>query len=483
MSRHLSNLTCSFTSTCLLRWLPTGSTNGDNYGLVNASGVGFNNYNVIFRSSVLDRTKQSAVSFLSGVFPALPSQAQQYLVGSYLPTGAQVIPVYSSADVDANDVTIRAYSSCNTFSNTLSSWYLSPEFDSKANETLTFRNTILQAYITANMTPPDTSLINWYNIWDSFNVYRSYSIGDPVPTINSTQFSQMQALAYWLEVTKMRSSMVGSLLGGTVLQMAIDAMLDAKASIASAFSPSSINSGSFYQLVGLHGHYNTQLGLLSALRLDQYLPAVNAFAANSPSGSWLSTGSSVQVTSNLTLPPPKLPSAAAVVSFEVFVPSNVTSVFNKSVPLSPPPPLAVRLVVQDGPGKAYFVLPMPCSSALATSIAGQGSCTLDSFISMVAAQGMALEPSQWCTACANKAAKVCVAAELSKDLDSVNTTCNQKYPGWSIAVAAVLACLVLLAVEVAIWFFVSTRNKGIKVGQKATDKDETDQSQRSFTAF
>lgn len=479
MSRYISNITCGFTNTCILRWLPTGSTNGDNYGLVNASGVGFNNYNVIFRSSVLDRTKQSALSFLSGIFPALPSQAQQNPLGSYLPTGQQVVPVYSSADVDTNDVTTRAYSSCNSFNKILSSWYLSPEFNSKANETATFRNTILQAYINSNMTAIDTSLINWYNVWDAFNVYRSYGVGDPVPNITSTQFSQMQALAYWLEVSKMRSSMAGNLLSGTVLQMAVDAMLDANASIAAAFDPLSSASDSFYQLVGLHGHYNTQLGLLSALKLDQYLPAVTAFNASSPSGSWLSTGSSVQLASNLTLPPPKLPSAAAVLSFELFAPSNVSSIFNRSNSSSPllPPTLAVRLVVQDGPGKAYFVLPLPCSSALATTIGGQGSCTLNDFVSMVLSQNMALQPSQWCSACANYVAETCVAAQLSQELDSANNTCNQKYPGWAIAVAVILSCLILLAVEVGVWYFFFKRKNGmVKVGQVET-------TDRSFSAF
>jgi lysosomal acid phosphatase len=488
--RYISNITCSFTSTCILRWLPTGSTNGENYGLVNASGVGFNNYNTIFRSSVLDRTKQSAVAFLAGIFPSLASQGQQYFIGGYLPSGQQVIPVYSSADIDSNDVTIRAYASCNSFSRTLASWYLSQEFASKANETLTFRNSILQAYLIANISAPDTSLTNWYNVWDSFNVYRSYGVGDAVPNITAVQFSDMQALAYWLEVSKMRSSMAGNMLGGTVLQMAVDAMLDVNASIATAFRQTSKASSSFYQLVGLHGHYNTQLGLLAALKLDQHLPAVNAFAVNSPTGSWLSTGSSVQVSSNLTFPPPKLPSAAAVLSFELLAPSNTSLVFNQSTPSSlSPPTLAVRLVVQDGPGRAYFTLPLPCTSPLAAAIGGQGSCTLDAFINMVSSHGMTLQPSQWCIVCANNAAEVCVATQAKQELDSLNTVCRPKYPGWTIAVTAVLACLLLLAMEVGVWyfFFCVRRRRGakqIKVGQRSTDEEDTTPTRhRSFTAF
>ena len=483
--RYISNLTCSFSNACLLRWLPTGSTNGDDYGIINASGVGFNNFNVVFRSSVLDRTQQSAQSFLAGVFPALAARAQQYLVGasSYLPTGQPVIPVYTTAGIDRNDITIRAYSKCNTFDGILTTWYSSPEFLSKAKETLSFRNSILQAYLDQNITAPDTSLTNWYNIWDSFNVYRSYQVGDIVPSINSTHYSQMQDLAYWLEVSKMRSSLAGNLLGGTVLQMALDSMLTAGYSIAGVLNPgASKPSDSFYQLVGLHGHYNTQLGLLAALKLDQHMPAVDAFAGYSPTGSWLSTGSETQIAANITLPPPKLPSAAAILSFELLVPVNVTSAFNQTAPTvssSPPPAFAVRLVLQDGPGKAYLTLPLPCGSITARSIGGAGSCTLTDLIAMVQSQKMALQPAEWCGACNNQVADLCVASLASNSLDELNTSCRQKYPGWSIAVVAVLSSLLTLALVALAWWCLSRRKERL---QKVGQKQEVEMA-GNFTAF
>ena len=64
----------------------THSTGGDNYGVINASGVGFNNYNTLVRSSALDRTVQSVVSFLAGIFPAV----EKVSPSEYLPSGQQV---------------------------------------------------------------------------------------------------------------------------------------------------------------------------------------------------------------------------------------------------------------------------------------------------------------------------------------------------------------------------------------------------------
>ena len=88
--RYINESSCSGNtpSTCLLRWLPSGSTGGDLYGVINTTGVGFNNYNTLVRSSALDRTVQSAIGFLSGIFPAddVPTST------SYLPSGQQVGP-------------------------------------------------------------------------------------------------------------------------------------------------------------------------------------------------------------------------------------------------------------------------------------------------------------------------------------------------------------------------------------------------------
>ena len=60
-----------------------------------------------------------------------------------------------------------------------------------------------------------------------------------------------------------------------------------------------------------------QLGVMTALGLDAYAPAVATMALSYPSGSWLSTGATP------TTVPPKLPSPAALIAFELHVPASV----------------------------------------------------------------------------------------------------------------------------------------------------------------
>lgn len=71
-------------------------------------------------------------------------------------------------------------------------------------------------------------------------------------------------LAYWLETSKMRSSLTGSLLGGALLG-------DLLAYIEKAVAATSANlvANIYYKLIHLSGHYNTQLGVLGALEVDQ----------------------------------------------------------------------------------------------------------------------------------------------------------------------------------------------------------------------
>ena len=148
---------------------------------------------------------------------------------------------------------------------------------------------------------------------------------------------------------------------------------------------------------------------MAAMGLDTYAPAVQAMATAYPLGSWLSTGAIPNAA------PPKLPTASAVMAWELHVPSSVgdgsaaSSWSGSSADLavrishgcshmltlhtgreflhsllcpSPSPPthiqfclptthlhlsphscshtLQVRLVIQDGFGKAYVVVPLPC---------------------------------------------------------------------------------------------------------------------------
>mgnify|MGYP001807154611 CR=1 FL=1 len=55
------------------------------------------NFDVYVRSSALDRTLMSGVCFFNGVFPPDPA-APAANPAAYLPTGAQVVPVYTQSD-------------------------------------------------------------------------------------------------------------------------------------------------------------------------------------------------------------------------------------------------------------------------------------------------------------------------------------------------------------------------------------------------
>lgn len=63
-----------------------------------------------------------------------------------------------------------------------------------------------------------------------------------------------------------------------------------------------------------------QLGTIAAMALDSYMPAARALATAFPNGSWLSTGALSGNNGNV---PPKLPSAAAVMAWELHVPPSV----------------------------------------------------------------------------------------------------------------------------------------------------------------
>jgi hypothetical protein len=81
-----------------------------------------------------------------------------------------------------------------------------------------------------------------------------------------------------------------------------------------------------------------QLGLMGAMGLDLYPPAVDALAAAYPGGSWLATG--IYPSPNGVIP--QLPSFAAVMAWELFVPSVIG---NGTIPYAwsgDPSDLAVR---------------------------------------------------------------------------------------------------------------------------------------------
>lgn len=147
-ARYINAATCE--ATCLVGGGAVG------YGQVGSSGVAppFSNYDTYVNSTGLDRTIETAFSFLAGVFDT----AKNNVSGArYLPSGAAVVPVYSVDD--AQDYVLRGYTKCPAYEAKLVAWYASPEFKAKEEESAGLR-----ASAAATLTTADTSLKNWWNV-------------------------------------------------------------------------------------------------------------------------------------------------------------------------------------------------------------------------------------------------------------------------------------------------------------------------------
>jgi hypothetical protein len=130
-------------------------------------------------------------------------------------------------------------------------------------------------------------------------------------------------------------------------------------------------------------HYNTQLGLLSALQ--SAVPA-----AQRTQYLWLS----------------RIPSLAAVLVLELHASSSGQ--------------LVVRALFQDGPKAAYRTLPLPCAEAgdAAEAVAGPGACTLDAFRRLAEPAAM-LSVGEWCEACGNSKVMACAVRNMERQLKEV----------------------------------------------------------------
>lgn len=296
---------------------------------------------------------------------------------AYLPSGAQPVPVFSVAGADTDDAFVRAYTKCPVYEARLLSWCV-PTRTSCAMQTLRRRalrynspafaakeaaSAPLRSYVGSllNQTLYDTSLRSWWNVYDAFNVWRSGACalhpsaalaephagareaadrsadtprlragaGDPMPSVNASVWADMVALAGWLETSKMASALTGPALGGPIIADMLDRML-------LAADDENVDR---QRLVVVSGHYNTQLGILGGLYLD------NMTASQTAAVPWLT----------------RIPATAAVLAFELH---RSDGSFGNAT-------FAARLVAQDGPAANYSVFPLPCASAAGAAIAGE----------------------------------------------------------------------------------------------------------------
>lgn len=364
-NRYLNPSSCKQDNTCLVTSsIPvniSGQPGAPLYGVVNQPGIAFHNYNVLVRSSGLDRAILSARSYLEGVFPRQlncvgPQSVNHSCMGSP--------PIYGM--VDSEDILIRGYTKCPEFQARLSRWYQSPEFQAKVAETRGMRARVEQ------LAPGrfNVSLEQWWNVYDAFHVWRSFQVGTPVPEIDDSLFQQVWDLAMWLETAKMRSSIAGNLLGGYLLS-------DILTHLGRAVTGSSPqDEGQYYKLVAISSHYNTQLGLLAALDMDQ-MPEAAAIP-------WMK----------------KIPALSAVLALELHRKGSE---------------YLVRMVMQDGiESSEYLPIPLPCTSDRAKSLLGKGTCIWADFLSFSSTRALRT-PEDWCSVCSNKQVQVCRVVRLTQD--------------------------------------------------------------------
>lgn len=335
--RYIDAATCN--DTCLV---PADA--GARYGVVNSSNVTFSNYNTLVNSSSLHRTILSANSFFMGVFP--PDLTQDLYLGF------QSVPAFTVDD--AEDWRIRAYTKCPAYDRALSRWFGSEDFLAKEAKSKPVRDAVAAASPELN-----TSLANWWNVFDSFNVYRAYGVGDAMPALDEATYQQVVDLANWLETAKMRSNITQNMLGGALLADVLVRMENAAKAVAA-------NKAVYYKLLSVSSHYNTQLGLLAALGVDQ-VPNSDLV--------WLK----------------KIPATAAVLALELHKTDDSA--------------LWVRVVAQDGPGKPYAAVPLPCSADKGQV---KGACSYDDFVKLAGLQALG-SVEAWCSACGNQNMLACKA--------------------------------------------------------------------------
>ena len=370
-ARYLDLTTCNTTDTCLTQ---AGAT-GARYGVIDASNenANFNNYNSLVNSSALHRTLLSANSFLLGAFSEDENSATK--VEPYLTR--QIPPVFSTED--GQDWRIRAYTKCPAYDRDLENWFASPEFREKEAETLPLRTQI------GSLVGPslNVSLANWWNVYDNFNVWRTYQVGNIMPALDDNVYAGVISLAMWLETSKMKSSLVQNRLGGGLLADVLGRMEQAVQHRETSF-PAHV-----YKLLTIAGHYNTQLGVLAALQADQV--------------------------TNSTLPwlGKKIPSPAAVLVFELHHLSEKEGGKEKEGEEGREEGYYVRVVIQDGAKQDYQGVLLPCSGGEGGREGGREGeegfqCSLKEFFELAAPQ--ALSAGEWCRACENENVLACKVA-------------------------------------------------------------------------
>ncbi|KAJ9534014.1 hypothetical protein QJQ45_027114, partial [Haematococcus lacustris] len=269
-NRYLNSSNCQASGSCLVS--PGGDTR---YGLV-SQGAGFHNYNSLVRASYTDRALLSAQAFFAGVFPAqppnssllyLPTGQQPVPVYSEPDRDDWLIRTYNKCP--AYDARLMAWFDSPQFqAKARDTAALRAAFQAvrpasaaaagsrggiplasrgPGRSTGRFKGSSadLGSSDAEARQPPrqatmgrgrgargveapqvsplpawlqlapglDCSLENWWNVYDAWNVWQTFGIGDPLPALNTSMFTQLVQLATWGEISKMSSNLTSNLLG------------------------------------------------------------------------------------------------------------------------------------------------------------------------------------------------------------------------------------------------------------------------------
>lgn len=236
------------TDTCLLSGRSGGGGGAPLYGLVTAANVSWSNFNLLARSSALDRTILSARSFLEGdrcsaalqagkcvradpsrcacpfrrwlrrCFPAslrayshcVPAvrraasasiRCRRRRCGRHARAHVRKVPCLRRPPQrmvrphSAHSWPLELYRNLNSVAYSpaeasLVLRYGSAEFAVKTNESAPLRASVAALLAPYTAAPNASDLRNWYNVYDAFSVAR-LGVGDPMPAINATLWSQI----------------------------------------------------------------------------------------------------------------------------------------------------------------------------------------------------------------------------------------------------------------------------------------------------
>jgi hypothetical protein len=223
-----------------------------------------------FESSHLDRTVVSASSFALGLYPlsARDPNSESLLGNGIIPAN---VPVYMR-DWE-NDVTIRAYDKCPTFSTKLETLYKSSNWLAYQNAHSTLLKKLgntFTAYVDSST--GEVPLKNIWNCFDAINVAKTECEPDatkkacvelPDPAVrdllSSNEWTELKTIAHYAELTKYSKDNSGDLLGGNLFKHIAGRMT------GHTRHHHEQGKGLLQKFYMYSGHYPTLLGLFSAL--------------------------------------------------------------------------------------------------------------------------------------------------------------------------------------------------------------------------